>query len=68
MSTDFNDGSSRLTHSSKLECKICWHVYDPAVGDEAMQIAGDTAFADLPDYWTCPECGAAKKDFLIIDD
>lgn len=60
--------NSRLTEDSKLECKICWHVYDPAEGDAAWQIPAGTPFADLPDYWTCPECGATKRDFLIMEE
>jgi len=24
-------------------------------------------FADLPDDWVCPMCGAAKEDFELIE-
>nr|WP_232056868.1 rubredoxin [Methylomonas rhizoryzae] len=50
-----------------MECKICWHVYDPDCGDEVWQIPPGTAFADLPDHWSCPECGAPKRDFLLLE-
>lgn len=36
-------------------CSICGYVYDDA--KEAK------AFADLPDSWVCPLCGAAKSAF-----
>ena len=36
-------------------CSICGYVYD-----EAKSIP----FADLPENWKCPLCGAAKGDFL----
>jgi len=62
------NGGSRLSADSKLECKICWHVYDPAEGDVASQIPAGTAFTDLPTYWTCPECGSDKTNFLVLDD
>lgn len=54
-----------LPGDAKLECKICWHVYDPSEGDSVWQIPPGTAFADLPAHWSCPECGAPKKDFLV---
>jgi len=56
-----------LPPETTLECKICWYVYDPAVGDEVWQIPSGTAFADLPTHWSCPQCGAAKPDFLLVD-
>lgn len=37
-------------------CQICGYVYD----EEKEKIP----FAELPDDWTCPLCGAAKSDFL----
>ncbi len=60
--------ASRLPTAIKLECKICWHVYDPAIGDEVWQIPAGTAFLQLPAHWSCPECGAPKQDFLVVDD
>ena len=39
----------------KYICQICGYVYD-----EAEQ---KTPFADLPDSWKCPLCGAARSDF-----
>nr|WP_211106290.1 rubredoxin [Nitrospirillum iridis] len=51
-----------------MECKICWHVYDPAVGDTYWQVPPGTAFADLPEHWTCPECDSAKAGFMVVGD
>lgn len=39
----------------KYVCKICGYVYD----DDQQAVP----FAELPDSWTCPLCGAAKSDF-----
>lgn len=59
---------SRIAPDSRLECKICWHVYDPAEGDEVWQIEPGTAFADLPDHWRCPNCDGERDQFMVIDD
>lgn len=47
----------------KYVCSVCGYVYDPAKGDPEGNIAPGTAFADLPEDWTCPVCGAAKDQF-----
>jgi len=44
-------------------CDICGWIYDPAVGDPDSNIPAGTAFADLPEDWVCPECGAPKDQF-----
>jgi rubredoxin len=44
-------------------CSVCGYVYDPAVGDSDGGIKKGTTFADLPDDWACPICGAAKDQF-----
>jgi len=46
---------------------MCPYVYDPQIGDLGNGVAPGTAFEDLPDDWVCPECGAAKEFFEIID-
>lgn len=48
------------------QCTICQYIYDPAVGDIENGIAPGTAFADLPDSWVCPVCGADKSMFEEI--
>jgi rubredoxin len=53
--------------SKRYECRICWHVYDPAQGDPVAQIPPGTVFAALPDDWLCPQCDAAKLQFILID-
>ena len=53
---------------TKYRCAICSHVYDPAEGDPASNVPPGTAFADLPEDWYCPDCGATKDDFEPVDD
>jgi len=58
----------KLTDAARLECKICWYVYDPTVGDEYWQIPPGTPFSHLPDHWTCPECDGQRDGFMLIED
>ncbi|MFM2416154.1 MAG: hypothetical protein RL385_877 [Pseudomonadota bacterium] len=57
---------SRLSPEQKLECKICWWVYDPALGDPEGEIAPGTAFAALPGHWRCPACDGDADQFLVM--
>lgn len=52
----------------RYRCVVCEHIYDPAEGDPDTGIAPGTAFEDLPDDWSCPDCGAGKADYEPIDD
>ena len=56
----------RLSAGTKLECKICWWVYDPAEGDPRRQVAAGTAFSELPEDWCCPQCDAPAEQFLVL--
>ena len=51
----------------KYQCGICGQIYDPELGDPDTGIAPGTPFADLPDDWRCPDCGASKTDFDPLD-
>ena len=54
------------TDMQKMECP-CGYVYDPAEGDYENGVQPGTAFADLPDDWVCPKCGAEKEYFYAVD-
>jgi flavin reductase (DIM6/NTAB) family NADH-FMN oxidoreductase RutF/rubredoxin len=43
---------------NKFKCPSCGYIYDENV--ETIK------FADLPDDWTCPQCGTEKSDFIEI--
>ena len=47
----------------KYICDVCGYEYDPAKGDPEHGILPGTEFRDLPEGWTCPECGAGKDMF-----
>ena len=42
------------------------YIYDPAAGDPDSGIAPGTPFAELPNDWFCPDCGASKADFIPL--
>ena len=48
-------------------CLICGFVYDEAAGLPDEGIAPGTRWEDIPDTWTCPDCGAAKTDFQMVE-
>ena len=60
--------SSRVQANTSLECRICWYVYDPALGDEVEQIPPGTPFTALPEHWRCPQCDAGRDKFLPLAD
>lgn len=60
--------AGRIRPDARLECKICWQVYDPAAGDPVWQIPPGTPFADLPAHWRCPHCDGDKTQFMVLDD
>ena len=46
-------------------CEPCGWVYDPTEGDPDGGIEPGTAFADIPEDWVCPVCGATKDLFVL---
>ncbi len=57
-----------VSDADKMECGICWHVYDPAEGDPVWQIAPGTPFSALPEDWRCPNCDALQSKFMRLGD
>jgi len=57
--------AGRISAGTKLECKVCWYVYDPAVGDPQWQVPGGTPFSELPAHWTCPNCDGGRDQFIV---
>lgn len=51
----------------KFRCRFCSHVYDEQLGDPDTGIAPGTKYEDLPEDWCCPECGASKYDYDLIE-
>jgi rubredoxin len=51
---------------AQYECTVCGYTYDPARGDDSQNIPSGTPFANLPDDWVCPVCGASKEEFEAL--
>ena len=49
------------------QCVVCGFVYDEVRGLPEEGIKPGTAWADIPETWACPECGAAKADFEMVE-
>ncbi len=52
---------------TKYQCGPCGYIYDPAQGDPDHGIKPGTSFADLPEDWVCPICGASKDQFSKVE-
>jgi rubredoxin len=51
----------------RWQCALCAFSYDEALGMPEDGIAAGTRWADVPESWTCPDCGACKTDFEMIE-
>jgi rubredoxin len=56
----------QVRNMDKYQCNVCGWIYDPDKGDPSQNVPAGTAFEDLPDDWTCPECGAGKDEFTKL--
>ena len=48
-------------------CVICGYVYEEEKGDPVSGIAPGTRWDDVPLSWRCPDCGAGKEDFEMVE-
>ena len=51
----------------KWQCIVCGFIYDQEKGLPEEGISPGTAWDDIPDDWSCPECGVGKADFEMIE-
>ena len=48
-------------------CVVCGWIYDEEVGAPEEGLAPGTLWEDVSDTWMCPDCGAGKEDFEMIE-
>lgn len=48
-------------------CVICGFIYDESEGWPEDGIEAGTYWDDVPDAWVCPDCGATKEDFEMME-
>ena len=51
----------------KWQCRICGWIYDEELGDPDSGIAPGTAWENIPDDWRCPDCGASRDEFGMVE-
>ena len=54
---------AETTNLRMYHCGPCGFVYNEKDGLPEENIAPGTRWEELPDTWTCPDCGAEKVDF-----
>ena len=47
-------------------CVVCGFIYDEAAGLPEEGIPPGTRWEDIPETWTCPDCGVTKDDFEMM--
>jgi rubredoxin len=55
-----------VTQSTTWMCLICGWIYDESTGDPEHGVPPGTSWDAVPLNWTCPECGARKEDFEMV--
>ena len=60
--------ASRIKPETRMQCKVCGFVYDPAEGCAEWQVPPGTPFAEIPDNYDCPACGCPHHSFIVLDD
>lgn len=48
-------------------CQVCGWLYDESKGDADEGFAPGTRWDDIPPNWVCPDCGARKEDFELVE-
>lgn len=56
-----------MTEYKKWECVVCGFIYDEALGWPEDGIKAGTRWEDVAENWVCPECGATRDDFEMVE-
>lgn len=59
--------SEPVGQGRRWECRICGFIYDEAKGLPEEGIQPGTAWDDIPDDWSCPDCGVSKAEFDMVE-
>lgn len=46
---------------------FCGFFYDEELGLPEEGIAPGTRWESIPENWSCPDCGARKSDFYMVE-
>jgi rubredoxin len=56
-----------MSEYKEYVCVVCGFVYSEADGLPDEGFPPGTRWDDIPANWVCPECGAAKEDFEMVE-
>lgn len=59
--------SESTTAPQAYLCVVCGFIYEEATGLPQEGIAPGTRWEEIPDHWVCPDCGAGKSEFEVIN-
>jgi rubredoxin len=62
-----NASAETVVTYRKFMCVVCGFIYDEEAGLPEEGIEPGTRWEDIPDTWTCPDCGVTKDDFEMIE-
>jgi rubredoxin len=51
----------------KYMCVVCGWIYDEELGAPDEGIPPGTLWGDVPANWQCPDCGAGRDDFDMVE-
>ena len=60
----------RLGQTERMKtymCLICGFIFSEEEGDPEAGIPPGTRWRDVPLSWRCPDCGAGKEDFEMVE-
>lgn len=60
-------GGQQAVNYKKYLCSVCGLIYDEALGWPDDGIEPGTRWDDVPLNWRCPDCGAVKDDFDMVE-
>lgn len=60
--------AERVPPDARMQCKVCWYIYDPAEGCPETQTPPGTPFSELPEWWSCPHCDTPAALFLPVPE
>lgn len=66
MQHPMNEAVASATAYRTWMCVVCGFIYDEATGLPEEGIAPGTRWDEVPDTWTCPDCGVTKDDFEMM--
>ena len=67
MSASATEATDGLPPFKSHMCLICGFIYHEAEGLPDEGLPPGTRWADVPPNWVCPECGARKEDFEMVE-